>query len=90
MAPQTPATEAPRDSRALVSSEIPVDEGRGKHRPLRLERRKGPVVKTCAGLSPLEAALLAQKDPADGHRRARAVQVSHKGPADFRISRQLA
>ncbi len=59
--------------------------------PCAVERRKGlGGWCNCVGLSPLEPALLPQEDPADGHRRAGALQIGHEGPADLRIGGQLA
>ncbi len=56
---------------------------------MRRSTAQGPDGETCVGLSLLEPALF-QEDPADGHRRARAVQIRHEGLADLRVGRQLA
>jgi hypothetical protein len=41
------------------------------------------------GLRSTVMPLLGQKGPAQGHRRARALQISHESVADLRIGRQL-
>ena len=56
--------------------------------PSRVKTHEGPMT-PARGLRSTVMPLLGQKGPAQGHRRARALQISHESVADLRIGRQL-